>query len=511
MLSRAISIFLICGFFMVYMGCGEPTQDTITLEQATSTIPTASSFVFPIQGKTIIDITKNIADPRNDGWKADNYFGHWCDDCGGWVGYHPGEDWNLVCPNGGAQCDFGEPVYAVADGLVTYSQKYPGEDIGDAIVIEHQLPGEENLSKYILPDTVFPTSENPVSRIIESGYLHLQSLQVTKGQMVRKGQMIAKIGFEKSPHLHFEIRWKTGNTVFAGYKPTHQTLTDRGLLVPTTFISAHTAPPPFLFTPTVGVNPLTCANQPAKDINGNLSCEKRTAFPEKATVWAAVQLEQVRKSTCFYAQYLKNGSYYLSSSVACLGAQDKLVYWARLEAPEVAKWQVNYFVGESGYSGKLIATSNFEVSPATAIPPPAPPPPLYQTAYVYAGVNLTGSQPFLSNTTTGGYDYIPSALQSTFTYGQSIFGIVKLHYLTANIRFRFRYELYRNGGLVSVTEEATWKATGNYGLVQAYALPTASPAVLGKFPDVGTWTLRTFIIIDGRFTNWVADQRVVVF
>lgn len=499
---------------MVYTGCGETNQDAATLKQATSTIlPIASSFVFPVRGKMIIDITKNIADPRSDGWKVDNYFGHWCDDCGGWKGYHPGEDWNLACADGGGKCDFDEPVYAVADGLVTYAQKYPGEDIGDAIVIEHQLPNEENLSKYILPDTVFPTSENPVSRIIESGYLHLQSLQITKGQMVRKGQMIARIGFEKSPHLHFEIRWKTGNTVFAGYKPTHQALTDRGLLVPTAFILAHTNPP-FIFTPKDGENPVVCKTEPIQNSNSKIECAQTAQAPRGAMLWGAIQLEQVKKNTCFAADLFKNGTLYNSSPATCIAATEtnirkQLMFLVKNRFDEPGTWRIDYKVGPAEYDLKKISSSLLTISPTSSPKPPAPPPSVNQGLYTFAGVKATCDQPFVK--TNWWEEYSCPGNTTPVPYGRAINGLVKLHYLDPNLRYRFTHELYYNGDRIGLLDDHAWHESGSYGQDMAYAFPRLAPEVIGHFPEPGTWTIRSFIAIEGKFTNWITDQSIVVF
>ncbi len=513
MLSRVISISLICCFLAVYGGCGETTQDTITIEQATSTIPTASTFIFPVRGKMIIDVAKNTVDPRNDGWKVDNYFGHWCDDCGGWRGYHPGEDWNLACPNGGGKCDLGEPVYTVADGLVTYAQKYPGEDIGDAIVIEHQLPGEENLSKYIFPNTIFPAADNPISRMVESGYLHLQNLQVTKGQVVKKGDMIAKIGFEKSPHLHFEIRWKTGNTIFAGYKPTHQALTDRGLLVPTAFISAHTDAP-FVFVPMEGWNPSVCKNQPSKSgIDSSLVCQKTTIAPRGATIWGAVQNDRMRRTTCLSAAFLKDGLYQYSSPATCLTASDtamreRTIFWIRTTPPTTGTWRIDYLTGETEYSLKKLTESTFVVNTANALPPPPPPRPINQTFYVFAGVKLMCDRP-LAREIWG--DYRCDGNRIAIPSGQSIYGMIKIHYLAANVRYRFIHELYWNGALTTTLDEHVWQNSGVYGQAEAYAFPRVALDTLGRAPDNGVWTIRSFIVVDGKFTNWITDQTVTVF
>lgn len=76
----------------------------------------------------------------------------------------------------------GTPILAPADGTVTFSGKKPG--FGYFVQIDHGYG-------------------------IESVYAHNSSNAVKKGQIVDRGQLIAKIGntgYSTGPHLHYEIR-----------------------------------------------------------------------------------------------------------------------------------------------------------------------------------------------------------------------------------------------------------------------------------------------------------------
>ncbi|WP_001255726.1 M23 family metallopeptidase [Leptospira interrogans] len=96
--------------------------------------------------------------------------------------FHLGEDWNAVGRN-----DYGDPVYAVSHGIVKFvGDEGPGW--GTVIMITHLLPNGKR---------------------INSLYAHLSKINVSKGDQIRKGKMIGRIGDANGrygPHLHFEMR-----------------------------------------------------------------------------------------------------------------------------------------------------------------------------------------------------------------------------------------------------------------------------------------------------------------
>ncbi|HKK95656.1 MAG TPA: peptidoglycan DD-metalloendopeptidase family protein [Anaerovoracaceae bacterium] len=82
----------------------------------------------------------------------------------------------------------GNPIYAAKSGVVILSQYYYG--YGNAVIIDHG----DGLSTL---------------------YAHLSSLNVSKGQWVEQGQVVARsgnTGISTGPHLHFEVR-VNGSTV----------------------------------------------------------------------------------------------------------------------------------------------------------------------------------------------------------------------------------------------------------------------------------------------------------
>ncbi|MEO5914985.1 MAG: M23 family metallopeptidase [Luteolibacter sp.] len=101
---------------------------------------------------------------------------------------HFGEDWN---GRGGGDTDFGDPVYAVADGIVTFAHNVH-VGWGNVVLTRHAYRDSTGNVKFC--DTL-------------NG--HLSEILVKEGQLIKKGQLIGKIGsnFGMYPaHLHFEIR-----------------------------------------------------------------------------------------------------------------------------------------------------------------------------------------------------------------------------------------------------------------------------------------------------------------
>jgi murein DD-endopeptidase MepM/ murein hydrolase activator NlpD len=102
---------------------------------------------------------------------------------------HYGEDWN---GRTGGDTDLGDPVYSIADGIVTFAYNVRG-GWGNVVLTRHAYrDAGSGQVKYI--DTL-------------NG--HLDRIHVKTGQIIKRGQQIGTIGsnFGMYPaHLHFEIR-----------------------------------------------------------------------------------------------------------------------------------------------------------------------------------------------------------------------------------------------------------------------------------------------------------------
>ncbi len=100
---------------------------------------------------------------------------------------HLGEDWNGV---GGGDTDLGDPIYAAADGIVTFAQDYR-LGWGNVVIVR---------SAYL---------DGGDTKFVDSLYGHLLSFSVRPGQIVKRGQQIARMGNNRGmydAHLHFEMR-----------------------------------------------------------------------------------------------------------------------------------------------------------------------------------------------------------------------------------------------------------------------------------------------------------------
>ncbi len=128
---------------------------------------------------------------------------------------HLGEDWNGV---GGGNTDLGDPVFAVGNGLVTFSKEVCC-GWGKVVRVVHRLPN------------------HPEYDYIESVYAHLQNIQVKSGDLLRRGDKIGSIGTANGrymAHLHLEMRNFINMSLGPGYSDDHY-----GYLDPSDFIAKH--------------------------------------------------------------------------------------------------------------------------------------------------------------------------------------------------------------------------------------------------------------------------------
>ncbi len=127
---------------------------------------------------------------------------------------HLGNDWN---GNGGGDTDLGDPVHAIAAGVVSEASDHGG-GWGNVVRVVHpcaEVPGQE----------------------VESLYAHLDTIEVQAGQRVGRGQRIGTIGNaggQYRAHLHLELRARRGMPLGGGYSND-----TTGYLDPSAFILRH--------------------------------------------------------------------------------------------------------------------------------------------------------------------------------------------------------------------------------------------------------------------------------
>lgn len=99
--------------------------------------------------------------------------------------WHPGEDWN---GKGGGDSDQGDPIYAIAHGVVVTAAYYP-VSWGNTVLLHHALPDGST---------------------VWSQYTHLEEMGVAEGDLVMRGDALGTLGKGAGDkwiaHLHFEIR-----------------------------------------------------------------------------------------------------------------------------------------------------------------------------------------------------------------------------------------------------------------------------------------------------------------
>ncbi|MFC5051740.1 murein hydrolase activator EnvC family protein [Rubritalea spongiae] len=102
---------------------------------------------------------------------------------------HFGEDWN---GKGGGDTDLHDPIYAIANGVVTFAYDVQ-QGWGRVIIIRH----------------AYRDPRTGKVNYCDSLYGHNRTMLVKVGDKVKRGQQIATMGNNRgmySAHLHFEIR-----------------------------------------------------------------------------------------------------------------------------------------------------------------------------------------------------------------------------------------------------------------------------------------------------------------
>ncbi|MDC1244312.1 M23 family metallopeptidase [Crocinitomicaceae bacterium] len=123
---------------------------------------------------------------------------------------HLGDDWNGT---GGGNTDLGDPIHAIADGYVSFSENVNG-GWGNVIRIIHFIDSNKQ---------------------VESLYAHCDKRLISAGEFVEKGTQIGTIGTNNGQylaHLHFEIRNIVNLPIGGGYSSDTE-----GYLDPTEFIN----------------------------------------------------------------------------------------------------------------------------------------------------------------------------------------------------------------------------------------------------------------------------------
>lgn len=193
-------IAIISGTILFAFGCGGEAGNTAPSRPIAASTILADSFAYPLSDKEKLTQAKDA----KDGWYNALDFGE---------NDHLGEDWNK---NSGGNSDCGEPVYAAANGEITYAAD-AGPGWGNVLIVTHTLPDGKR---------------------VQTLYGHLQEI-VRKDGAIKKRELVGRVGNANGKylcHLHFELREENSpmwNQAGGGYS------TDRnGWLDPSDFIDA---------------------------------------------------------------------------------------------------------------------------------------------------------------------------------------------------------------------------------------------------------------------------------
>ena len=165
---------------------------------------------------------------------------------------HLGEDWN---GKRGGNTDLGDPVYAIANGVVVFAQSF-GHGWGNVVIVRHAY------------------EEGGRTKFADSLYGHLDQIHVREGQRLRRGQQLGTIGTGGGlyeAHLHLEIR-KDLRVGMARHRfPKDETV----YFSPVDFINAHRHLKPSVSVAAVPMNTFvpfeltTAADAPVQGTQGN--------------------------------------------------------------------------------------------------------------------------------------------------------------------------------------------------------------------------------------------------
>ena len=193
-----LTLFFLCSLTFSNCADNSPLARKKPAEPEVKPATVAKSFAYPVGKK------ENITEEKDskDLWYNAQDFGE---------NNHLGEDWNI---NSGGNTDCGKPVFAAADGEITYA-KDAGTGWGNVIIITHNLPNGKK---------------------VQTLYGHLEKILKSDG-VVTKREKIGTIGNANGRylcHLHFELRDEScllWDKVFIGYSPIR-----RGWIDPSDFI-----------------------------------------------------------------------------------------------------------------------------------------------------------------------------------------------------------------------------------------------------------------------------------
>lgn len=180
-------------------------------------------------------------------------------------GGHVGEDWDGIR---GGDTDLRDPIYSIGDGIVVFAR-----DVhlgwGNVIIVRHAYRESGNV------------------RYIDALYGHLNTMLVSRGQRVTRGQQIGTMGTahgQYDAHLHFEIR----KNLEIGMSRSKFQKSFSNYYDPTQFINSHRRLPGGGANYKVAMNTFTHDWMYRFDKNRNFSSRKRSTSESSAALRRAL-------------------------------------------------------------------------------------------------------------------------------------------------------------------------------------------------------------------------------
>jgi hypothetical protein len=496
MTARQASFCLLGLFFalvvVVLSGCGEGAGPTDSIQNFVITEYSGPPLRMPLPAGYRWRVTTAVNDP-GDSYHADVENGYYSIDFSGTPNVYP--------PTWG---DGVIDVLAAADGTVVEAVNDGCYNGGTACKVElsHEPDGYRTI------------------------YLHfvLGSVVVKRGDKVKQGQKLAKMGntgISTGTHLHFQVSYSPGgghnslstNQGLKGVRLEDRLMTDYVVGITTFYPSTNG----FTFTQTPA-NPSFCGATPQNGV-----CPQSASFKSGDQLVFSGLFDKVETDFCSKVVFLIGKNIYQDSPEYCSNGVASGVQSA---------WGAAYIYGSGSYTAQLyvrlkqnkdylnypVAERAFTITSTGVLPPPPPPPTAKfppapptrtsTTVYTYANAKLTCSDQPMSS----GYGYLCLSSGTTFKTSQHVYGMLRVDYLAPSIKYRFRTEVWHQGGLLATFgKTGPWIPTGYGGLVKDYTFFDLWPQA--AFVGPGTLVFRVYISIDNgknAFENFVDDVVVTL-
>lgn len=384
-------------------------------------------------------------------------------------GQHLGEDWNGL--NGGST-DYGDSVYAIANGVVVYRADLKG-NWGQVLIIRHVLPSGKS---------------------VNSLYAHLSKIVANIGDLVKKRTKIGEVGdangvYNGTAHLHFEIRVSSAMEQKAGYGYTYDKNVFALYVDPTDFIANH-ATKQFVFAE----NKMCSGITGGESTGWNYSCEEhKPTFSIGENVYVLTTIKNVWMDHRFKVWAYKNGNmewnYFTDwNHVDPQWGWNQAQFWPALYNATVGNWSFYIYVEFSDKKTYYLGEVSFSVEADSTSKPP------YQFVSAQACTNIIGPDSF--------WNFWCKGESNVFVAGKHVFTLMKLKNIWVD--HRFRVQAYK-GGMSQWVYTTDWNnVDGETGWNHSYFWPALWNA------EPGFWQMDLYVGTKDNLFSYVGKVNFAV-